>query len=287
MPQLDLRLLGGFRAFRGAADIALPTRKACGLLAYLAMPLGRPRSREELTALLWGERPEAQARTSVRQALATLRRTAAPGDFDLALEAEAECEAIGVATADARLQSFAALTAGWVLATRGDGEQGLKACQRSLDTARDPVSVAGAKCFQGYAHLEMGAPGQAIALLEDSIATCARIGLRRSEARGLVFLSQATLALGKVDHAREQAMRARAMHRDMKAAWGEALAAHALGRIALATGALEQAGPAPGDGDAPDHRREVRDRPHRRGPRQAGPGAPAPCRRIRAPPGGA
>ena len=76
---LDLRLLGGFRASRGTADLALPTRKACGLLAYLAMPAGHPRSREELTALLWGERPEAQARTSFRQALATVRRTAVPG----------------------------------------------------------------------------------------------------------------------------------------------------------------------------------------------------------------
>ena len=145
------------------------------------------------------------------------------------------------ATADARLQSFAALTAGWVLAVRGDVEQALKACQRSLDAARDPVSVAGAKCFQGYAHLEMGSPGQAIALLEESVATCARIGLRQSQARGLVFLSHANLALGKIDQAREQATRGRAMHRDMKAAWGEALATQALGRIALTTGALEQA----------------------------------------------
>src|SRR5215831_18575956 len=79
MPALDLRLLGGFRASRGTTDLALPTRKACGLLAYLAMPAGHPRSREELTALLWGERPEAQARTSFRQALATLRRAAVQG----------------------------------------------------------------------------------------------------------------------------------------------------------------------------------------------------------------
>src|SRR5690349_17578625 len=79
MPALDLKLLGGFRVSRGASEVALPTRKVCALLAYLAMPPGRPRSRDELTTLLWGERPETQARTSFRQALATLRRTAARG----------------------------------------------------------------------------------------------------------------------------------------------------------------------------------------------------------------
>jgi DNA-binding SARP family transcriptional activator len=46
--------------------------KSVALLAYLAIEPG-PHSRDALTALLWGEYPEAKARASLRQALAHLR----------------------------------------------------------------------------------------------------------------------------------------------------------------------------------------------------------------------
>src|ERR1051325_7847309 len=75
MVQLKLELLGGFVArFGDGRTCQLPTRKAEALLAYLARPTGRFHSREKLAALLWGETSEAQARQSLRQALASLRR---------------------------------------------------------------------------------------------------------------------------------------------------------------------------------------------------------------------
>jgi DNA-binding SARP family transcriptional activator/tetratricopeptide (TPR) repeat protein len=75
MTCLRLALLGGFRAQRGAGEtLGLPTRKAQALLAYLALNAGRPCSRETLTGLLWGDRGETQARQSLRQAVASLRR---------------------------------------------------------------------------------------------------------------------------------------------------------------------------------------------------------------------
>ncbi len=45
-----------------------------GLLAYLALRPEQPQSRERLACLLWGNSPDAQARSSLRQVIATLRR---------------------------------------------------------------------------------------------------------------------------------------------------------------------------------------------------------------------
>lgn len=72
---LRLTLFGSFRA-AGAdgAEIALKSKKAKALLAYLALPPGKARGREEIMALLWSDRGEAQARASLRQVLAGLRK---------------------------------------------------------------------------------------------------------------------------------------------------------------------------------------------------------------------
>ena len=72
---LRFELLGGFAArLDSGQPCSLPTRKTQALLAYLALPVGRFHSREKLTALLWGETQEVQARQSFRQALARIRR---------------------------------------------------------------------------------------------------------------------------------------------------------------------------------------------------------------------
>ncbi len=72
---LRLTLFGGFSA-AGAdgTEIALKSQKAKALLAYLALPPGKSRSREEIMALLWSDRGEAQARASLRQVLTGLRK---------------------------------------------------------------------------------------------------------------------------------------------------------------------------------------------------------------------
>jgi DNA-binding SARP family transcriptional activator len=70
-----LRLLGTFQASAaGGTPVALPTRKTQALLAYLALPAGRPHTREKLAALLWGDRPDVQARQNLRYTLAAARR---------------------------------------------------------------------------------------------------------------------------------------------------------------------------------------------------------------------
>jgi TolB-like protein len=72
---LRLTLFGGFSlAGADGAEIPLKSRKAKALLAYLALSPGKTRSREEIMALLWSDRGEAQARASLRQALTGLRK---------------------------------------------------------------------------------------------------------------------------------------------------------------------------------------------------------------------
>jgi TolB-like protein/DNA-binding SARP family transcriptional activator len=72
---LTLRLLGGLevRAADGS-DLTPPGRKTRALLACLALPPGSSWSREQLTAVFWGNRDEEQARGSLREALVKLRR---------------------------------------------------------------------------------------------------------------------------------------------------------------------------------------------------------------------
>jgi DNA-binding SARP family transcriptional activator len=79
MAQFALDLFGGFQARAGRGrGIRLRRRKAQALLAYLALQAGQRFSRETLTALLWGDAPEDQARHSLRQALLDLRHALPP-----------------------------------------------------------------------------------------------------------------------------------------------------------------------------------------------------------------
>ena len=75
MARVDLTLLGGFQArLSHGASLRVPTRKAKGLLAYLALPCGIAHPRDKLAALLWGDMREGQARTNLRQTLFMLRK---------------------------------------------------------------------------------------------------------------------------------------------------------------------------------------------------------------------
>jgi len=72
---LRLTLFGRFALTdAGGTEIVLASRKARALLAYLALSPGLSRSREEIMALLWSNRGEAQARGSLRQVLTGLRK---------------------------------------------------------------------------------------------------------------------------------------------------------------------------------------------------------------------
>jgi predicted ATPase/DNA-binding SARP family transcriptional activator len=73
-PYLHLRLLGPFGArLHDGRIIPFKLKRARLLLAWLALRRGQSGSREEIGALLWSERSEAQAHQSLRQTLAVIR----------------------------------------------------------------------------------------------------------------------------------------------------------------------------------------------------------------------
>ncbi len=74
MNQTTLALLGDFRLSVDGVLMALPTRKAEALLAYLALHPDARHSREKLAGMLWGGHTDAQARHNLRQCLSSLRR---------------------------------------------------------------------------------------------------------------------------------------------------------------------------------------------------------------------
>jgi DNA-binding SARP family transcriptional activator/predicted ATPase len=84
MAHLSISLLGSFQAtLDGRPVTGFGTDKARALLAYLAVEANRPHRRDALAGLLWANSPQANARQSLRQALADLRR--ALGDANRAV----------------------------------------------------------------------------------------------------------------------------------------------------------------------------------------------------------
>lgn len=83
---VSVRLFGPPRIERDGESVAVDTRKAIALLAYLAVT-GRPHSRDHLAALLWPEADQARARSALRRTLSTLN--SALGGRGLLIEREA------------------------------------------------------------------------------------------------------------------------------------------------------------------------------------------------------
>ena len=71
---MRLSLLGEFGCLTAAGDpVSPPSRRACALVAYLAMKPGEPQPREKLASLLWCEGSHPQAMTNLRKTLSRLR----------------------------------------------------------------------------------------------------------------------------------------------------------------------------------------------------------------------
>lgn len=78
------RLIGAFRLTAADGEtIALPSRRARGLLAYLVLAPDHTATRDRLCGLLWGDRGEAQARASLRQCLLEIRDVFAAAGLDI------------------------------------------------------------------------------------------------------------------------------------------------------------------------------------------------------------
>ena len=81
MTIIKIQSLGGFEIYINDRVAELATRKARALLVYLAHAHS-PRSRAQVSALLWGRSADEQARASLRQAISGLRKSL-PDSLDL------------------------------------------------------------------------------------------------------------------------------------------------------------------------------------------------------------
>lgn len=74
-----LQLFGPPQLATATGDVIPVSRRARGILCYLALARDQKASRERLCALFWWDRPVSQARASLRQTLLQLRRALPPG----------------------------------------------------------------------------------------------------------------------------------------------------------------------------------------------------------------
>ncbi len=95
----------------GPPPAELLWRKHLALLVYLARSPRRTRSREHLTGLLWGDRPEPAARHSLREALRVLKRCA--GETGMDADADQVRLADGTVMLDVDLLEEHAAAARW------------------------------------------------------------------------------------------------------------------------------------------------------------------------------
>jgi len=101
MALVRLTLLGGYRVRRpNGEDVRLPTRKTEALLAFLACHPGDKQPRDRLTALLWGDRSDRQARHSLSQTLLSIRNCFEDPDALLLIEREAVALKAGAVESD-------------------------------------------------------------------------------------------------------------------------------------------------------------------------------------------
>jgi tetratricopeptide (TPR) repeat protein len=163
------------------------------------------------------------------------------GEFPEALAAEAEAASIGHRNDDPRLQSFAASTAGWVHATRGDWHAGIEACRRGIELAPDPVSTALASARLGQAQLEQGLAADALRPLEEAIGILVGCRFRAVSGHLTTLLGEAHLGLGRIESASELTARGLQITREAGYRYAVGWAMRALGRVRRAQADLADA----------------------------------------------
>lgn len=163
------------------------------------------------------------------------------GEFDEALEAVTQTQGVGHALGHPHLQTFAAWATGWIQATRGEWDTGVRACQLALEWAPDPLSSALAQGWLGYAYLEKGELDEAVPCLEDAIRQIHDFDYQRMLGLYTIFLGETRLAQGNVEDASPLVEHGLDMAVAADYHFGAGWAQRAVGRIALQCGRLEEA----------------------------------------------
>jgi predicted ATPase/class 3 adenylate cyclase len=163
------------------------------------------------------------------------------GELERALAASTRALAIGDALRDARLQSMAAGVSAWAYALQGAWQAGIEAGQRALEQARDPYRTAASMAYLSYAYLEKGDSAAAIPLLEQAAEHQHQFRMLHHVSWAITWLGEAYSLQGQRVRARDLALQGLAMAKEIGFGLGIGWAQRALGRIALANGALAEA----------------------------------------------
>lgn len=141
-PRIQVRLLGPVTAEVDGAPLAVDTRKAVALLAYLAVTR-RPASREHLAALLWPEADGPDARGALRRTLSVLK--AGLGDPGLVVDRSAV--ALDGSAFDVDLWRFEEALA----VARGHRHPGDVLCADCLEALRSAAALDRGEFMAGFA----------------------------------------------------------------------------------------------------------------------------------------
>jgi len=163
------------------------------------------------------------------------------GDLVRALETAARGETIGEATGDRRIQAQSATSKGWALATGGDWEAGIAACQQALAYSPDAFETAVDRGLLGYAYLEKGDHTTAIPVLEQAVQEAVQYRSAQVQSWFKTYLGEAYRINQQLDQAYDLAQQGLELARGIAHRWGTALAQRTLGRIAHSRGHLAEA----------------------------------------------
>jgi tetratricopeptide (TPR) repeat protein len=165
------------------------------------------------------------------------------GDFVPALDAMEQARALGEAIGDVQLQAEAAGTTARIYAVMGEGEAAIAAGERSVTHAPDLVTRMRMIGWLAAAHQENGEAARAIRLFEEALELVGSTSYRARQVDSfmMALLSDALRVDGQMERAADLAGRALAV--STAGGWSVPVgyAYRALGRIALASGKLEDA----------------------------------------------
>lgn len=140
-PVLAIRLLGPVDIRVGGVPLAVDTRKAVALLAYLALT-SRPASRESLGALLWPESGDAEARGALRRTLSVLN--SALGGIGLAIDRMSV--ALDPALVDLDVTRFREAVA----QARGHGHEAHRSCVTCRSSLEAAIALDRGGLMEGF-----------------------------------------------------------------------------------------------------------------------------------------
>ncbi len=138
---IDVRLLGPVAVDVDGRPLAVDTRKAIALLAYVAV-LRRPVSRETLTALLWPDSSDQDARGALRRTLSVLKSGLGASGM-VVTRSSVELDASGVQVDLDRFRSL-------VNSARSHEHPAREACPRCRAQLEESVAIARGPFMEGF-----------------------------------------------------------------------------------------------------------------------------------------